>query len=135
MCALGQKNMSSPVKSKLDQACTGGSAHSAVWAPRIPECLAILAFLTPMAQRRTCHRGSHNQQPKTGAVWPSTEKVGHWANKMAQLVRAPASKPDDLSLVPGTHLVERMILQAVFSEHLTRAVVCTTQAREHNQKK
>lgn len=45
--------------------------------------------------------------PKTGSVCASTEKAGRWANKMAQLLKAPASKPADLGLMPGTHLVER----------------------------
>lgn len=38
-----------------------------------------------------------------------------WASKMAQQVNVLAVKPDSLSLIPGTHMVERVtpLLQVV----------------------
>lgn len=32
---------------------------------------------------------------------------GFGGSKMAQLVKAPATEPEDLSFIPGTHMVEK----------------------------
>lgn len=57
------------------------------------------------------------------------------ANKMVQWVEAPAAKPKDLSLIPGSHILggENQFLQIFSDFHLTHTYIQHGYA--HTQKK
>jgi hypothetical protein len=50
---------------------------------------------------------------------------GAWASEVAQL----ATKSDDLSLIPGTHMIERPDSHSLFLDPQRHAVACTSPSK------
>ena len=60
-------------------------------------------------------------------------RFGAGSMAMVRLVKALAAKPDDLSLIPGIHVVEELTSQTLSSGFCMHALVCVCTTTQTNK--